>query len=101
MSERENTIVMRIYAPDGSIGSDVSPLAETPDVLSGRRIAVLDNGKPGAATLISRLAEQLGERTGAVFVGVHRKGSAATPCEDELLRQLTEVADLVLTGTAD
>ena len=92
---------LRIYAPDGSVGADATPLAASPDVLAGCRIAVLDNGKPGADVLISHLAGRLAERTGANLVGVHRKGSAATPCEDTLLAELTEAADLVLTGSAD
>jgi hypothetical protein len=47
------------------------------------------------------VAERLAERTGAVFTGVRRKGSAATPCEEDLLRELSRDAELVLTGTAD
>jgi hypothetical protein len=91
----------RIYSPEGTTGLVPARLAPPPDVLAGRRIAVLDNGKPGADLLIGCLAERLAERTGAVFAGIRRKGSAATPCEDALLEEIVEDVDLVLTGSAD
>lgn len=64
---------IRIYSPEGSVGRAGTALAPVPEALAGRRILVLDNGKPGADWLMTRLAEQLATRTGADFVGVHRK----------------------------
>ena len=92
---------MKIYAPDGAIGQPVTPLAARPQRLAGQRLLCLDNGKPGAAILMQRLAAGLEERTGAVAAGVVKKGSAATPCEDTLLDEIRKQADWVLTGTAD
>ena len=92
---------MKILSPEGNVGVRGISLAASPDVLSGRRLAVLDNGKPGAALVLTRLAERLAIRAGIEFVGVHRKRTAATPCEDTLIEQIGEGADLVLTGTAD
>ena len=94
-------MTIRILSPEGSVGASALRLARSPDVLSGRRLAVLDNGKPGAAWLMTRLAEQLAARAGVDFVGVYRKRTAATPCEDELIEEIVGEADLVLTGTAD
>lgn len=94
-------MTLRIHSPEGAIGREPAFLAAAPAVLSGRRIAVLDNGKPGAELLLVSLAEQIAERSGAHFVGSRRKGSAATPCEEDLLDELRSSADLVLTGTAD
>ncbi len=91
----------RIYAPEGPVGEIGTPLAPPPASLEGQRIAVLDNGKPHAALLMGRMAACLAARTGARYLGVHRKGSAATPCESELLEELGASVDLVLTGTAD
>ena len=54
-----------------------------------------------AAELNAAVAERLAERAGIDFVGVHRKRTAATPCEDALIEEIAEGADLVLTGTAD
>ena len=94
-------MTIRIHSPEGSIGRPARALASSPEVLAGRRLVVLDNGKPGAELLLRRMAEGVASRTGASFVGVHRKRTAATPCEEELLGELEQTADLVLTGTAD
>jgi hypothetical protein len=92
---------MKIYAPDGEVGRATTPLAALPERLSNQRILCLDNGKPGADRVLERLALGAAERTGAVYAGLVRKGSAATPCEDELLERIRSQADWVLTGTAD
>lgn len=92
---------MRILSPEGNVGVRGVALADAPDRLWGRRLAVLDNGKPGAAFVMTRVAERLAERAGVDFVGVRRKRTAATPCDDELIFEIASGADLVLTGTAD
>ena len=94
-------MTMRILSPEGSVGTRGVSLAPSPPVLSGRRLAVLDNGKPGAVLVLTGVAERLAERAGVEFVGVHRKLTAATPCEDTLIAEIVQGADLVLTGTAD
>jgi len=94
-------MTVRILSPEGSVGTAATEPAPSPDVLAGRRLAVLDNGKPGAAKLMTRVAEQLVARAGIEFIGVRRKRTAATPCEEELIDALAQEADLVLTGTAD
>jgi hypothetical protein len=92
---------VRILSPEGGIGRPAVARAASPDVLAGRRLIVLDNGKPGAELLLSRVAQKLAARAGIVFGGVRRKRTAATPCEVELLRALGAEAELALTGTAD
>ncbi len=92
---------MRILAPDGTIGRPLVSLTRLPDTLAGRRLVVLDNGKPGADVLLGRAAQRLAARARVTFVGVRRKRTAATPCEVELLRALGAEAELALTGTAD
>jgi hypothetical protein len=94
-------MTIRIHSPEGGVGGPTRALASSPEVLAGCRLLVLDNGKPGAELLLRRVAEGLARRTGASFAGVRRKRTAATPCEDEILGELVQGADLVLTGTAD
>lgn len=92
---------MRILSPEGKVGARGVTLADSPEVLVGRRLAILDNGKPGAALLMQGVAGHLVERAQVELVGVHRKRTAATPCEDALLDEIAQEADVVLTGTAD
>jgi len=73
---------MKIYSPEGLSNADAGITTLTPNpTLAGKRIAALDNGKAGANHLLTAMATRLAERSGATFVGLHRKGSAATPCE--------------------
>jgi hypothetical protein len=41
-------MAIRIHSPEGAIGRPGVAPAQAPAVLAGRRLAVLDNGKPGA-----------------------------------------------------
>jgi len=91
----------RILSPEGAVGPQRVALAPLPATLKGQRILVLDNGKPGAQLVLERAAEELAARTGAVFAGSRRKRTAATPCEEALLAEIEQSADVVLTGTAD
>jgi hypothetical protein len=92
---------IEVYAPDGSTAPPPLALAPLPATLAGRRLVVLDNGKPGAALVMSRIAERLAQRAGMEWLGVRRKGTAATPCEPDLLAALARESDVVLTGSAD
>ena len=92
---------MQIFSPEGTVGTAPHAPAASPAVLTGLRVAVLDNGKPNARLLLERLADGLAERTGATVSLVVGKGTAATPAEPEILDALREGADLVLTGSAD
>jgi hypothetical protein len=95
---------VEIYAPDGQIGRPTFSLAESPPVLTGLRIGVLENGKPNARFLMQRMAEQVAARTGSTVTLVTDKGpghNAATPCSDDVFALLAKEVDLVITGSAD
>ena len=92
----------KIYSPEGSHDPIATPTPRVPvGTLAGKRIAALDNGKSGAAHLLRALGERLAARTGATFVGVVQKQTAATPCETDLLERIAAEVEVVLTGTAD
>lgn len=92
---------MKIYSPEGSPGQPVHGLAQGPSTLKDSKIAGLDNGKPGAAVLLESAGQQFCQVSGARWLGVRAKGSAATPVEEPLRRELASGADLVLTAAAD
>ena len=94
----------QIYAPDGPLAPPPISLAESPTVLAGLRIGVLDNLKPNAKLLMQRVAVQIAERTGANVSLVTDKGpghNSATPCSDPIFDLLEKEVDLVITGSAD
>ena len=96
-----------IYLPDSEPGPDLATLAPSPASLAGLRIAVLDNGKPNAAVVMTRAAETLAQRTGARVSLVTKKGpqgrsaNAAIPCAPDIFERLVAEADVVITGAAD
>jgi hypothetical protein len=91
---------LEILSPEGAVAT--APVTAAPPVstLTGRSIAVLDNGKPNARQLLTRIAERLAERTNAEVSIVAAKATAAEPAEPDILRQL-EAAQVVVTGSAD
>jgi hypothetical protein len=97
----------QIYRPDGDVGSTTFELTPPLATLAGTRIAVLDNGKPNAAFVMTRAAQHLAERTGATLALVVKKGpggrsaNAAIPCAPDVFAQVVEAADIVITGAAD
>jgi hypothetical protein len=100
-------MTVRIYRPDGDVDSMRTYLAEDVSSFVGRRVAVLDNGKPNAALVMTRAAEALVARTGAALNLVVKKGAggrsanAAVPCAPDVFARLRAEADLVITGAAD
>jgi len=96
-----------IYRPDGNPGRPPVSLSPSPSSLSGLRLAVLDNGKPNSALVLTRLGATLSVRTGATVSLVTKKGpqgmsaNAAIPCAPDVVRRVVDESDLVITGMAD
>jgi hypothetical protein len=94
-------VTVIVHTPEGSAGAPSVHLAAGRSSLAGLRIGVLENGKPNADRLLTRLAERVASRTGAHVVSVTGKGTAATPCEPDVLAGLVSDVDVVVTGSAD
>jgi Fe-S cluster biogenesis protein NfuA len=98
---------IQIYRPDGDVQSTSFALAPSLTTLAGCRIAVLDNGKPNAAYVMTRAAQYLADRAGATLALVVKKGpggrsaNAAIPCAPDVFTLVVEAADIVITGAAD
>ncbi len=97
----------RVYSPEGHVAPSSTTLAPAPASLSGKRVVVLDNGKPNAALVMSQISHHLGERAGSYVGPVVKKGpggrsaNAAIPCAPDMFERVLANADVVLTGTAD
>jgi hypothetical protein len=98
---------VQIYRPDGDIQDRFFVLAPQVEDLARCRIAVLDNGKPNAAFVMTQAAQGLAERVGANLALVIKKGpggrsaNAAVPCAPDVFAQIVASADIVITGAAD
>jgi hypothetical protein len=69
--------------------------------LEGRRLAILDNGKPNFRRLATLVAEKLRHEHSLKDIQHFRKENPAVGASAELLDQVARSADLVLTGSAD
>jgi hypothetical protein len=100
-------MTITVYLPDAEAAPEKAVLAPSPSSLAGLRIAVLDNGKPNAAFVMTAAAKHLAARTGAVLTLVTKKGplglsaNAAIPMAADRFDRILAEADIVITGTAD
>ena len=69
--------------------------------LEGRRLAILDNAKPNFRRLATLVAEKLRDDCSLKSIAHFRKENPAVGATPELLDQIAQSADLVLTGSAD
>ena len=69
--------------------------------LEGQRLAILDNAKPNFQRLAILVAERLRDDCALEGIAYFRKENPAVGASSELLDQIAQSADLVLTGSAD
>ena len=95
---------MKIYSPEGDLKDEVVELCSTTPLFSGGKIGVLENGKPNADLLLTKIAEGLAGRIDAKFsmtTGKGERANAATACNPKVVGTLAAEVQLVLTGSAD
>jgi hypothetical protein len=90
-----------IYDPRGTIDAPNLRLAARPGSLRGLRVGVLDNTKWNGWKLEERIAALLSSRLQLGAVTRYKKESFSRDATPELLRQIAEESDLVLTGIGD
>jgi hypothetical protein len=92
----------RLLDPTGG-GAVVSALvlAPRPRSLRGLRLALLDNAKPNAATLLAELGEQLRGSHGLADVSHYTKGYFGTPVEETQIQRILRNCDFAVAGIGD
>lgn len=76
-------------------------LAPRAAVTPGARLVLIDNGKPRARHLLLLLGEELRAQLSLGVVELVSKSSAASPLEDDHVRELAGRFDLAVTGLGD
>lgn len=69
--------------------------------LKGKVVGFIDNSKPNFNHLADDIGELLVTRHGVAAVVKHRKRAASMPASVEVMRDLKEKCDLVITGSGD
>ena len=76
-------------------------IAPRPSSLDGVSIGLLANGKQNSTELLEMVCEVLADRYDFSVVIAKNKGNASRPCPEDLLDELAERCDVVVTSTGD
>ncbi|HEX6195472.1 MAG TPA: UGSC family (seleno)protein [Jiangellaceae bacterium] len=76
-------------------------LAPRPGSLRGLTVGLLDNTKVNATPLLQEIGDVLTSRYGAGSTRMYTKDYFGTPVKDDLLRQIAEECDVVVTAVGD
>src|SRR5215210_144643 len=69
--------------------------------LKGKVVGFIDNAKPNFGLLADDLGELLVRQYGAARVVKHRKPAASVPAKPEIIEELADACDVVITGSGD
>ena len=96
-------ITREIIVLDPTVGPMPVPasMAPRPSTLNGLTVGLLANGKRNADRLLDHVAGLLAERYQLNELVTWDKGNSSRPCPDELMREIVERCDVVLTATGD
>mgnify|MGYP003346681473 CR=1 FL=1 len=92
------TIIIDPVAPSRS---EPAGTVHALDTLAGKVVGFIDNAKPNFNLLADDLAELLMQRHGVAAVVRHRKHAASVAASAEMMDDLQQKCDLVITGSGD
>ena len=76
-------------------------VAPRPDTLDGTVLGLLSNNKVNADELLVMVHDVLADRYEFSGVVSRNKGNASRPCPDEIIEELSEQCDVVITASGD
>jgi hypothetical protein len=76
-------------------------LAPRPDGLRGLTVGLLDNTKPNAEVLLAEIGDELQRRHDVGKAVMYAKDYFGTPLKDDLLAQIAQDCDVVVTAVGD
>ena len=76
-------------------------IAPRPDTLNGTVIGLLANGKHNSDVILEMIQEILADRFEFKAVVAKNKGNASRPCPKDIMQELVEQCDVVITASGD
>ena len=76
-------------------------LADRPESLDGAIVGLLANGKRNSEELLEYVYEILSEKHNLGVMITDNKGNASRPCPPDLLQNMAEKCDVVITASGD
>jgi len=98
---KEVVDVISVYTPVGKVVKQEFDLARRPGSLDGLVLGLLDNNKWNAQRLLRQLEVELGTRHKLKEVFTLRKPYFSRPAAPDMIEQIANRADVVVTALAD
>lgn len=76
-------------------------VADRPETLNGKVIGLLANGKLNSEEILALTQEVLADRYEFKGVVARNKRNASRPCPEEIIDELVEQCDVVITSSGD
>ena len=92
---------MQVYDPTAPSPEATQNLRRPVGDLKGKVVGFIDNSKPNFNLLIDDIAELLTSRYGVKAIVKSGKRGASMPATAQVLDQLAQQCDLVVTGSGD
>jgi len=92
---------MQVYDPTAPTAAEAQNLRRPLGELSGKVVGFIDNAKPNFHYLVDDLAALLTERYGVKTVVKRAKRGASMPAAAQVIEELAQDCDLVITGSGD
>jgi hypothetical protein len=98
---RKNKSPVLLFDPCGIVDLTITPRAPRNTKLEGLRLGVLDNSKWNAGKLLRGASAALGENIVFAAVNYYVKHNFSKDAAPELIKQIAQENDIVLTGIGD
>ena len=93
--------MVKLYDPTAARRADAAAANPALATLAGKVVGFIDNAKPNFNHLVDDIADLLVSTYGVKRVVKRRKTSASIPAPEEVVRELAQECDLVITGSGD
>mgnify|MGYP000844783511 FL=1 len=92
---------VEVLDPTISPRKETTLLADRPETLDGSIVGLLANGKRNSEELLEYVYEILNEKHNLGVMIADNKGNASRPCPPDLLQNMAEKCDVVITASGD
>ena len=76
-------------------------IADRPASLDGARLGLLANGKMNSEEMLTALHDVLADRFDFAVVVERNKMNASRPCPEDIIDELADLCDVVITSSGD
>ena len=97
-TSRPNMVILDPTSPPLPVDAR---LATRPDDLNGKVLGLLNNSKANAEALLEEVGDLLAERYNFSKVIRNAKPNASTPCPENIVKEMAESCDVLITANGD